>query len=729
MSKRGIFKFGLYDIPANCVLQHQDIFGNTTVLSPGVKTVFGYVRKRYMDVVNRNFDNIIVRNEYNQDLIFDFSLSYKIAGGLKNDDEDSKLYQKSVDKYASEEKETAAEDWLKIHQEEISKNSHFTHVAEQLNYSDKKNWSEHHPIREYLKYEDEIEDEIFNEERNIQSEPGILRNTIQNAVRDIFVNSDYYDLTNISSNDEKVKKLYKNLKRDFFKMGLQLEDLNLKNIRMNNNYIEHSINSNISLNEKILKKEKKVVDTGFEYAELPPISIYREYPNGEPSGEVNFEHISRKEFIVMNKKGDKIIPLDDIQDEDVKKDAFDETIKDIFGDKTKDNNNNNNDCDNCPVIKENEELREANKKLEEDNNAMADDNYDLTLINKKLNEQVEDTLSDNTRILVDSDIIENNNLALVKENEKYVNENHELSVENDKLNTKVLELKRQLKNYSIKNVKLLVEQDEMENTNLVLANKVEELETANEATTKEKEELNNQLNEALSKNAQLLVEQDEKDNINNELANKVEELTATNEATTKEKEELNNQLNEALSKKTQLLVEQDEMDNNNYALANKVEELETENEVIIKEKEILNNQLGEALSKNAKILVEKEEIENINHELMEEIKKKETENELLRTGNVFITAQLNQTFTIHKQKTATEVDNLYLENEVNKLSELVKNQDEVIYDLSIANYEMENANIEKDKTIASLNSKNTDLSMELADKAELDKRVVATEMD
>ena len=72
MSKRGIFKFGLYDIPANCVLQHQDIFGNTTVLSPGVKTVFGYVRKRYMDVVNRNFDNIIVRNEYNQDLIFDF---------------------------------------------------------------------------------------------------------------------------------------------------------------------------------------------------------------------------------------------------------------------------------------------------------------------------------------------------------------------------------------------------------------------------------------------------------------------------------------------------------------------------------------------------------------------------------------------------------------------------------------------------------------------------------
>ena len=803
MSKRGIFKFGLYDIPANCVLQHQDIFGNTTILSPGIKKVFGYIRKRPMDIVNRNFNDVVVRNGYNQDLIFDFSIAYKIAGGLRNNDEDSKLYQKSVDGYASEEKEAAAEDWLKIHQEEIARNSYFTQIAEQIDFSDKKNWAEHHPAREYLKYEDEIEDEIIAEENNTQSEPGILRNTIQNAVRDIFVNSDYYDLVDISSDDEKVKTLYLNLKRNFFKMGLQLEDLNLKNIRMVNNYIEYSTNSNINLNEDTFKEDEEELEGEFEYAELPYISTYTDYtdnPKADPEGIVDFDHISRKEFVVKNYRGNEIIDLEDIPvEEEDQKDVFDGVVKDIFGDKSEDQENKLDCEDDCPVIEENKILKNENriarnkiKKIEEANDMLAEDNYDLAYINNKVYEQLNDTLSSNTRILVDNDIIENDNLALIKENEEYEKENCELSIENDKLNTKVLKLGSKLKDVSIKNTQLsndlkdalsknaelLVEKDKIENTNNELANKVEELETVNEETIKEKEELNSQLSDALSKNAELLVGKDKMENVNNELANRVEELETVNEETTKEKEELSAQLGDALSKNTELLVEKDkmentnnelanrveeletvneittkekeelsaqlsdalskntellvgkdEMENINNELANRVEELETENEATTKEKEELNTQLGEALSKNARILLEKEETENTNHELIEEIKKKETENELLRAGNSFVTAQLNQTYNIYKQKTSTEMDNIYLDNKNKELNKQVDDQSELIYDLSIANYDMEIDLQEKDNTIADLTRKNGELELELSDKTDLDSKIIATEID
>ena len=673
MDKRGKYKIGFVEADSNSIIQYQGLNGKIIAMSPGVRFIWGYYLKRDMSVQKRKFGSIIVRNQFNQDLIFDFNISYKIAGGLSFDDADSHLYQKNVANFAYDEKILSKDNCLIKDENNYKNDLHFTYIAKNLDpaHSDKF-WKYHHPIIEYIKYEDEINDEI----NGVQG-AHILKNSIQSAAKDIFTDCDYFDLVNMVSSNAKMKHLYVKTKKSFLEKGLQTTELMLDNIRMidTNDLTEYKSDVVFIISDETFVT-KNNSDDEFQYEKIDFEKYDYNSDDEIDDEELEFEVINNQEFdvAVNSKKKEKIL---------------------TFG---------------------------KNNYRKKTNDSKVYDNYYDLLVNGPEEPLSNDEIID--ELIHENDILINKNNELVKEKQlmqeeiditKYENENKKeaemeviyLDSVNKDLNDKVVNQDQRIyeletENYELTNTtsEIMDENDELftDNRRLVVNNRQlsEELAIAKAENENKKEaemeviyldSVNKELSEKVANQDQRIYELEiENYELNNNSDDAIKDEIIDNLKT--ENDELSEELAAYASKTAALLIEKDIMENreivlnnNNIRLRKKYNDSKLKNASLKRKIDSLEDTV-ESLKDDSLTSVLKEKNAKLLKNSLDNKEKYESAN----AENIVLRSRVNN----YKSKAVNaEMDNMYLSDQNDDLTSKTKEQDQRIYDLEVENYELE----------------------------------------
>ena len=213
-------KFGIIDVPEDSIYLYKNGFGKVSVLSSGKHLVAGEIAKYNMESNIYHYNDIIVKNSNNQNLLFDVTVKDKIAGGKKHFDYDGVLYRKAKLK-GQELTNAEASDW----------------------------WDENHPVKKYAENEEQFAEDMQNEADKKYTKDGLTRSIVKEGLQS-FEDTSFKDFQDDKYDNDVVEEVYSNIRKSLLKKGVQLEEFSIDKVKVYENQERHTKDLNISIDDK-----------------------------------------------------------------------------------------------------------------------------------------------------------------------------------------------------------------------------------------------------------------------------------------------------------------------------------------------------------------------------------------------------------------------------------------------------------------------------------------------